>query len=349
LTLQAGRRSRGGVTIQDVAREAGVSPMTVSRVINSVGNVRPATRESVMEAIRRLRYAPNPAARSLAAGDFIRIGLLYGNPSAAYLSELLVGALDQAGRSNAQLSVEQYDDAADFVALAGRLVASGLDGVILPPPLSDLPDVLGPLSETGLRVVRIGGGPRPDVASVAIDDREAARRMTARLLELGHRRIGFLGGDERLAASHLRRAGYLDALAAAGLAPDPALQAPGAFTYRSGLEGAARLLASPNPPTAIFAANDDMAAGAIAAAHQRRLDVPQQLTVCGFDDSPIASAVWPELTTVRQPIADMARAAVEILCADVRSLLGGEPAPARNIVLDVELVGRGSDGPLTQS
>jgi LacI family transcriptional regulator len=173
--------------------------------------------------------------------------------------------------------------------------------------------------------------------------------MTRHLIGLGHRRIGFLGGDPRLAASGLRRAGYEDALQEAGVAVDPLLQVPGSFTYRSGLEGAARLLALGKPPTAIFASNDDMAAGTIAAAHQRRVDVPSQLTVCGFDDSPIASTVWPELTTIRQPIADMARLAVEMLANEVRCARLGESPEIQSAVLEVDLVRRGSDQAVTQS
>ena len=336
-------RRRGALTIHDVARHAGVSPMTVSRVINGEKNVRDSTRETVAAAIRDLNYAPNPAARSLAGGDLIRIGLLYSNPSAAYLSEFLVGGLEQSSRNNIQLIVEKCDDGAE-VTVAAKLVASGVDGIILPPPLCDSQAVLESLARSDTPAVAVATG-RPDasVSAVRIDDHKAALAMTRHLIGLGHRRIGFIKGHPNQTASAQRCEGYLAALAEAGVAVDEGLIAQGYFTYRSGMEAAERLLDA--GPTAIFASNDDMAAATVAVAHRRGLDVPRDLTVCGFDDSALATTIWPELTTVRQPIAEMSREAVDLLAAEIRARRSGEKPKPRRALLDFAIIRRQSDAP----
>jgi LacI family transcriptional regulator len=339
------RRQRGSLTIHDVARYAGVSPMTVSRVINGEKNVRDSTREAVNIAIRELNYAPNPAARSLAGADLVRIGLLYANPSAAYLSEFLVGSLDQCSRGNIQLIVEKCDED-DAQAAATRLVASGVDGIILPPPLCDFADVIRALAEANVPAVAVATGKPPaDVSAVRIDDFAAAQAMTRHLIGLGHRRIGFITGHPNQTASRQRLDGHLAALAEAGLAADDALIAQGYFSYRSGVEAADRLLAAQPRPTAIFASNDDMAAATVSMAHRRGLDVPRDLTVVGFDDSAIATTVWPELTTIRQPIADMSREAVTLLADEIKSRRAGEKAQHPHALQDFALIRRQSDGP----
>jgi LacI family transcriptional regulator len=163
-------------------------------------------------------------------------------------------------------------------------------------------------------------------------------------MDLGHRRIGFIAGNPNLSASAQRLEGYRAALAAVGIEEDPALIVDGLFTYRSGLDAAEQLLDLPDPPTAIFSSNDDMAAATVAMAHRRGLDVPGDLTVCGFDDTTLATAIWPELTTIHQPIADMARAAVDLLVSSLRRQKTGEGAAAQH-VLDYTLIRRQSDAP----
>jgi len=339
------RRQRGSLTIHDVARYAGVSPMTVSRVINGEKNVRDSTRQAVNAAIRHLNYAPNPAARSLAGADLVRIGLLYSNPSAAYLSEFLVGSLDQCSRANIQLIVEKCDEPGAQAA-ATRLVGSGIDGIILPPPLCDVAEVIRALAEANVPAVAVATGKPPaDVSAVRIDDFAAAQAMTRHLIGLGHRRIGFIKGHPNQTASRQRLEGHLAALAEAGVAADDGLIAQGYFSYRSGFEAADQLLAGPAGPTAIFASNDDMAAAAVSVAHRRGLDVPGDLTVVGFDDSAIATTVWPELTTIRQPIADMSRQAVTLLADEIRSRRAGEKAQHPHALQDFALIRRQSDGP----
>ena len=339
------RRQKSTLTIHDVARYAGVSPMTVSRVINGEKNVRDSTREAVNAAIRDLNYQPNPAARSLAGADLIRIGLLYSNPSSAYLSEFLVGGLDQCSRSNIQLIVEQCDEE-HAEAAAARLVNSGVDGIILPPPLCDAPEVIRALAASHTPAVAVATGQPPaDVSAVRIDDFEAAHEMTRHLVGLGHHRIGFIKGHPNQTASRQRLDGYLRGLGEAGIQPDEALIEQGYFTYRSGLDAAERLLALPEPPTAIFASNDDMAAATVAAAHRRGLDVPGDLTVVGYDDSALATTIWPELTTIRQPIADMSRQAVTLLADEIRSRRSGQQAQHPHALQAFTLIRRQSDGP----
>lgn len=329
-------------TISDVARHAGVSPMTVSRVINGESNVRAATRATVEAAIATLRYAPNPAARTLAGAGQKRIGLLYSNPSAAYLSEFLVGSLDQASRSHIQLIVEKCDLGEHEIEVARRLMASGIDGIVLPSPLCDSADLIRVMGEEGIPAVLVGSGhPSETLDAVSIDDFGASRAMMKHLLTLGHTRIGFITGNPQQSSGPLRLEGYRAALAEAGLEVDEALIAQGLFTYRSGLDAADTLLELADPPTAIFASNDDMAAATVAVAHRRSLDVPGDLTVCGFDDTTLATAIWPELTTIHQPIADMARVAVVLLLNTIR--LRRDGMRAAHEVLDFTLIRRQSD------
>lgn len=322
--------------------------MTVSRVINGKQVVKPATRERVESAIAALNYSPSAAARSLAGGEETRIGLLYGNPSAAFLSEFLVGSLDQATRSGAALVIEKWDAQAPVAAVVQHLRRSQIAGVILPPPLCDLEALVEALTAADIVAVAVATGRTlPGVSVVGIDDRAAARTMTRHLIGLGHRRIGFIAGSPNLNASGQRREGYFAALEEAGIAPDAALIAQGDFTYRSGLDAAEQILDLPDPPSAIFASNDDMAAAAVAVAHRRGLAVPEDVTVCGFDDTALAVTIWPELTTIRQPIKAMTEAAVELLVREIRDRRDGAPGrePPAQLLLDYRLIRRQSDGP----
>jgi LacI family transcriptional regulator, galactose operon repressor len=317
---KTGRRKGGAVTIHEVARHASVSPMTVSRVINGESNVRDTTREIVMEAVRALNYRPNPAARVLAGARDTRIALIYSNPSASYLSEMLVGALDGSHRTASQLVLDRWDNLkpAQEKAAAQKL-AEGITGVILPPPLCESKAIAAAFAAEGVPAVALATGKaREDVSCVRIDDFHAAREMTAHLIAQGHTRIAFIKGQPTQTASGQRLAGFEAAMEEAGHEIDPSLVIQGFFTYKSGLEAAEKLLARKRIPTAIFASNDDMAAAAISVAHRRGLDVPNDLSVVGFDDTPIATTVWPELTTIRQPIAAMAEAAINLLLHKIR-------------------------------
>ena len=342
-----GSRRRGGVvTIHDVAKHAGVSPMTVSRVINGENNVREETRARVAASVKTLRYSPNQAARSLASADTIHIGILYANPSANYLSEFLLGSLEQSSLSGCQLVIEKCEGAETEAEAIRRLVKGGIDGVVLPAPLCDSEESLKAVREAGLPAVLVASGkPAPDMSAISINNFEAARAMTRHLLELGHRRIGFINGHPNQTATGQRFHGYVEAMTEAGLSVDADQVAQGYFTYRSGLEAAEKLLDS-GRPTAIFASNDDMAAATMAVAHRRGLDVPSDLAVTGFDDTPLAATVWPALTTIHQPIADMAREAVRLLVEQIKSRRGGSEPPVMHKMLKFTLVKRESSAPL---
>lgn len=342
------RRSRGSVTIEDVARRAGVSAMTVSRVINDGKNVRDDTRERVLEAIEQLKYSPNTAARSLAAGEATHVGLLYSNPSAAYLSQFLVGALDGARKAGCHLVIEacESSDDSDRAEAARHLVDADVEGVILPPPLSESVPILTELSLAGTAVVTVAMGKLyENPLNVRMDDCKAAVEVTDYLLSLGHRRMALIKGHPDQIASAERERGFRQAVQRAGLDPGDVHFEQGYFTYRSGLEAAERLLDLPRPPTAIFASNDDMAAAVVGVAHRRGLDVPGDLSVAGFDDTALATTVWPELTTVRQPVSAMAAAALEMLLADLRARRRRQTTAPAERVLDHELVIRQSCAP----
>ena len=335
---------QGVATIKDVARKAGVSAMTVSRVVNGRSNVRETTRAEVNAAISELNYMPNPHARSLAGMHPVRIGLLYSNPSAAYLSEFLVGSLDYASRANIQIVVEKCGAGEQAEEAARRLLRGGVDGIVLPPPLCDSLTLLEVLREARILSVTVASGhPAPGFSAVNIDDHRAAFEMTRHIAALGHQRIGFIAGNPDQTASEQRLAGYRDALGAVGLPYAEELVVQGLFTYRSGLDMAEQLFDVPNPPSAIFASNDDMAAATVAVAHRRGYDVPNDLTVCGFDDTALATTIWPELTTIHQPIIDMSLAAVELLIKEIRNLRAGRREAPRHIQLDFKLVRRQSD------
>jgi len=313
------RRKTSGVTIDEVAALAGVSPMTVSRAINQ-GKVRDVTRERVMRAVRELGYTPNLAASSLAAAQHTRIALIYTNPSGAYLRELLVGLLRVASNAALQLVIHYWDNFdPEAERNAARALAGRVDGVILPPPLCESQAAVTELGSAGIPVVAIASGHlRDDLSCVRIDDFHAGKEMAEHLIQHGHRRIGFICGRSDLSASARRYDGFVTALQEAGLQVEPGLVEQGDYTYRSGLAATEKLLSQRRPPTAIFASNDDMAAAAISVAHRRGLEVPRDLSVVGFDDTSAATTVWPELTTLHQPIAAMADAALDILLRTIR-------------------------------
>ncbi len=340
---KAARRKASAITIDDVAAHAGVSAMTVSRVINGHAGVREGNRARVMRSVRELDYRPNLAASALAAAQHTCIALIYTNPSASYLRELLVGALRGSTRAAAQLVIATWDELGTQARRdAARQLANSVAGVILPPPLCESKAVVEAFVAAGVAVVSIASSQFSDrIACVRIDDRQASHDVVAHLIAHGHARIGYITGDPNQTASAHRWQGYRDALADAGIDYDDALVQPGHFTYRSGLEAAERLLALDLPPSAIFASNDDMASAVVSVAHRRGLDVPRDLSVVGFDDTSAATMVWPELTTIHQPVAEMADTAIDILLREIR-----HPASAArravNHVLAHQLITRAS-------
>ncbi len=289
-------------------------------------------------------------ARSLASAQAIRIGLLYSNPSAAYLSEFLLGSLEQSSASGCQLVIEKCDGEKSERGAVRHLAATGADGIILPPPLCDSVDTLQAVAEAGIPTVAVATG-RPGAAmtAVSINDFEAAKAMTRYLLGLGHRRIAIITGHPNQTASSQRFQGYMEAMCEAGLHVGPEHVAQGYFTYRSGLAAAESLLKGSWEPTAIFASNDDMAAATTAVAHRMGLGVPDDIAIVGFDDTPLATAIWPALTTIRQPIAEMARESVKLLLEQIRRKRAGEEPQILHKLLKYTLIERESSSAARRS
>ncbi len=340
---------RTAVTVHDVAREAGVSSMTVSRVVNGT-KVREPLRLRVQAALEALNYVPNVAARTARSGA-MRIGVLFSNPRSSNLGDFLMGAFSQSGRDGSQLVIEPIASHPNAVDAVRRLVAQGVDGMILPPPLCDSLEALDILWQAKIPALSFAtADPRSHSSAVLIDDFEGARAMTRHLLALGHRDIAFVRGDVRHSPALRREEGFRSAMGEAGVAFDAMRLLQGDFSYRSGLEAGRQLLdPTVGPlPTAIFASNDDMAAAITAIALGHGLRVPADISIAGFDDTPIASLMWPPLTTVHQPIAEMASIAVEIMSDTLRQrrgATGGVTPAVRHHIAPFEVIERGSTGP----
>jgi LacI family transcriptional regulator len=345
---QSRANKRQSATIRDVAELAGVSTMTVSRVLNNRELVREETRTRVDEAIRTLKYRPNILARGLAGGRSLHIGLIYENPSHGYLSEFLVGALNQCREARHHLVLEELSTDGEELRsdqVIDRILAAGVDAVVIPPPASANHEIISALQQLELPFARVIHGSRSGEGfEVFIDDVAAAREMTEYLIKAGHQRIGFIKGAPSHFAADQRLEGFLATMAAHGLNVPYTSVAQGHFTYRSGMEAAASLLKTMPRPTAIFASNDDMAAGAVSTLLQEGLRVPDDVSIVGFDDTEIATAIWPQLTTVRQPIARMAATAVELLSQHAAANAPFADAHEERL-LDVEIIERGTVAP----
>jgi LacI family transcriptional regulator len=337
-------RSKQIATLKDVAQDSGYAAITVSRVINGVQYVRAETRDAINASIAKLKYSPNLAARTLAAGKQLRIGLLFNDASNTFSSELLASSLEHARLLHVQIEVGKCEVGRREIKVIQELLTHGIDGIIVPPPLCDSEQVHKFLANEGILAVAVGSTrARPPLLTVRIDDFGAAAAMTEHLIALGHRRIGFIIGDPNQGCSAERLGGYKHALAQAGISIDENLIQQGEFTFRSGLKATDQLLQRKNRPTAIFASNDNMAAATIAMAHRFHLDVPKDLTVCGFDDTEMSRSIWPELTTIRQPIDQMSRVALQMLMNAIAARRELGKVTVNHRILDFSLVRRESD------
>ncbi|HEY3950632.1 LacI family DNA-binding transcriptional regulator [Phenylobacterium sp.] len=308
-----GEGPRRRPTINDIARLAGVSKKTVSRVINASPYVQKETRERIEAVIAEHGYAPDPQARGLAFRRSFLIGLVYDNPNPQYVVNMQLGLLDGMKGSGFELVVHPCNRASPtFLAdLRGFVERQKLFGVVLTPSVSEDERVAALLADIGCAYVR--------VASVSLDapqhmietrDRLGGEAAARHLAELGHRRIAHISGPASFRSAHERRAGFEAGLKAAGLALEPHYAQEGAYTFESGIACAGELLKLDPQPTAIFAGNDEMAAGVLQAARQAGVAVPAELSVVGFDDFEIARRLWPSLTTIRTPTREIGRLAV---------------------------------------
>lgn len=308
-------------TIADVAKAANVSMMTVSRTLNSVHTVKDKTREKIEQAIQELGYKPNFSARRLSGGRNYFIGVICFQPNSAYVSQFLFGCIRQCSEIGYHLIVEEMEDSKSVDDLVQAL-AKDVDGVILLPPVSENLDVLHALESSEIPYVQIGQSHfidyGPYSSSVVIDDFQAAYELTKHVIQCGHRNIGFITGDMQQQVSSLRLDGFKSALSDSQIPLKSMRIAQGDFSYKSALTAAEKLLSLKDELSAIVCSNDDMAAAAIAVAHKHQLNVPDDLSVVGFDDTTTAIMVWPHLTTIRQPLHKMAIEAVNILLNDKR-------------------------------
>ncbi|MFT3965170.1 MAG: LacI family DNA-binding transcriptional regulator [Sphingobium sp.] len=305
-------------TIKDVSREAGLSIKTVSRVLNKEPRVSDEARRRVLAAVELLNFRPSAAARSLVGHRTFQIALACDNPSPFYVYEMQSGIRERCQLDAVRMIAQPYDHRSDRLIdeIESLIDTTGIDGLILTPPASDRQDVLDLLERRGVPYVRVQ--PALEIgrsSAVMLDNRRAAEEMTRHLLALGHRRIGFVAGHPSYTASNLRLAGFEAALAGADCPPDPVLVREGNYDFASGAAAGEALLSLRDPPTAIFASNDEMAAGVLSVAHRRGLSVPRDLSVAGFGDDAVASFVWPPLTTIRQPTRELGFQAADLLLA----------------------------------
>jgi LacI family transcriptional regulator len=303
-----GRRA----TINDIARLANVSKKTVSRVINHSPLVTEETRERVSVIIRQHGYEPDPQARGLAFRRSFLIGLVYDNPNAQFVVTMQQGLLDGVRGSGFELVVHPCNRqsktlVADVRAFAQR---QKLYGVVLLPPISENNALTTMLDELGCRYVRVASAVLDVPAKLVVsNDRIGTAEAARHLAALGHTRIGLIEGPIGFRSRIERREGFEAGLAEHDLRLAKEHCVDGAYTFDSGIEGARKLLSLKNRPTAIFACNDEMAAGVYQVAREMGLSIPEDLSIVGFDDTPVSSRLWPPLTTIRWPIVEMGRSA----------------------------------------
>lgn len=333
-------------TLADVAEAAGVSVATVSKALNGRNDVAPATRKRVLAAVAQLDYCPTTAPipvnlpRSLAA--------VFDVPASPYIMNVFHGVLaaatefgidlitrlppDRASRTDPQIAREWIASQQEIgvIGLVG-LTPQEPDALIDAAIEADLPFVIiDPLDTYSSRMV-----------SVSSSNWAGARIAVEHLLSLGHRRVGWLGGPNESAPNRDRLQGYKAALDRAGIALDPKLVFSGFFEVGSGAEMANDAFALPNPPTALMCANDEIAVGALHAAHELEIGVPEEISVVGFDDTPQATWTTPRLTSVHQPLQGMGRIAVQTAL----TMANGEQPPSRHVELATTLMVRESTGP----
>jgi LacI family transcriptional regulator len=340
-----GRRAK--ITINDVARLANVSKKTVSRVINESPLVRQETRDKVKAIISEHGYAPDPQARALAFRRSFLVGMIYDNPSPQYIVNMQRGILDVLEETSFQLVLHPCDRGDetfrkkihDFVSQQKPF------GVILPPSVSEDDELAAMLVSLGCDYVRIASVDLDNASRmVRTHDAEGAAQAARHLASLGHRDIAHIHGPKSFRSAHERLAGFKKGLEEHGLSLQKKLTVEGAYTFDSGVICAEKLIYSDQRPTAIFTGNDEMAVGAYQAVRKAGLSVPDDISIVGFDDTPMASRVWPTMTTVRLPIREMGRAAAALLLREPM-----EKDAAGPVSFTPEIVVRDSSAPPRKS
>ena len=313
-------------TINDVAKKAGVSIKTVSRVINNESSVRQLTREKVQQAVELLNYQPNLSARNLAGTKSFSVAYIYDNPNAYYIIDMQNGILSACKQQGFELLIHPCDAKNKNVTeeVVSMVKQARIAGLILTPALSEMPEFVKSLTELDVKVVRIMSGDiAPDdlTPCVMVNDRDAAHTITQHLIELGHKDIGFIAGDAKHMSTIERYKGYRRALKDNNIEFKKELVIEGDYSFDSGVSGAKKLMQtneSTTRPTAIFSCNDEIAAGALFAARLMNISIPEQLSIVGFENSPFSRQTWPKLTTADQPNNEIAEDAANLLISQVR-------------------------------
>ena len=312
------------ITIKDVSKDALVSIKTVSRVINNEANVAEATKKKVLESVKKLGFRPNKNAQSLRSNKSYMLALLYDNPNKSYLADVQSGIFNACKNTGYNLVIQEcnYKSSRLTNDIIQFVEDFKIDGLVITPPLSDMQDFLGNLEANKIDYAVIA--PRimnPDSLYVSSNDYEAAYNLTSEIINHGHRDVGFIKGHPKHSASLLRFNGFLAALKKHGFEPNEQWIKQGNFSFESGFDAGVEIFESSKIPTAIFASNDSMAAGIMKSAQMKGMEVPNDLSLTGFDDSPIAQQIWPALTTIKQPVQQMAAHAAKILIAKFDGLV----------------------------
>ena len=341
-----GRRANNDkLTISDIARLAGVSKKTVSRVINHSGLVKEATREKILKIVDEHDYRPDPQARALALRRSYLVALISDQPNPQYVVNMQSGILDALESTSYQLVVRPcdrrsptlYDDICEIILLQKFF------GVILTPSISEDDELIGRLRQIECPYIRI--------AAVSLDspgnmiethDYVGAAEAARHIAEFGHKRIAHIRGPDQFLSAKERLRGFKVGLAEYNLSVDEQYLFTGGYTFESGMECGEALLSLPVPPTAVFAGNDEMAVGVYQAVRRAGLRVPDDLSIVGFDDSSIAERIWPTLTTVRLPIRYMGRTAAQLLVSN-HDRVAMEPPEVTSVM--PSLIVRDSTGP----
>ncbi|WP_448250397.1 LacI family DNA-binding transcriptional regulator [Thalassotalea agariperforans] len=334
--------------IKDVAKLAGVSNMTVSRVLNGVVKVSEDKRIAVLDAVKKLDYKPDAAARRLGGHKSYMIGLLYQDQDSSYVSKFLLDALKSCREHSYHLVPNEIDNDANrsLKSVVNLIEGSQIDGVILLPPTSDNVQIIDLLQHHKIPFIRITPDGHFDLSPyISIDDYLVGFTMTEHLISQGHKKIAHIMGHSKQGSSHLRCQGYMDALTKHNISVPSEYVEPGLFTFDSGLSAARKLLSLANRPSAIFASNDEMAAAVILVANNLGIKVPQELSVAGIDDTQLAVTLSPNLTTIKQPITEMANLAVQLLIAEEKGKIS--ESKYRNI-LPFKLIERQSVAAFTE-
>ncbi|NMP30282.1 LacI family transcriptional regulator [Thalassotalea sp. M1531] len=310
-------------TINDVAKQAGVSIKTVSRVMNNEPSVRQPTRDKVMAAVEALNYQPNLAARNLAGTKAYSVAFVYDNPNAYYVIDMQNGILSACKKQGFELVIHPCDSTKPDIIeeITNMVKKSRIAGLVLTPPFSESPEFVEQIKALDVSIVRIMSGDKaPDniTPCVMVNDHDAAYSITEHLINLGHKDIGFIAGGMEHKSTIERLNGYKDALTSNGIDINEALIKSGEYSFESGVDGAKALLSQASKPTAIFSCNDEIAAGALFASRLMGIAIPEQLSIAGFENSPFSRQTWPKLTTAHQPNQAIAENAANLLIAHTR-------------------------------